>query len=77
LAGEALTIRPLFADMNFPLTELRATYVLLELFCFKKLGDFAALLIGLDLEVFDAFVLLALVVAFLGIFSLHLQSIIA
>jgi hypothetical protein len=74
LAGEALTIRPVFADTNFPFTELRAIYVLLELFCFKELAVFAALLIGLDLEVFEAFVLLALVVAFFGIFSLYFQT---
>jgi hypothetical protein len=71
LAGEALTIRPVFDDTNLPLAELRATYVLLELFCFKVLADFAPLLTSLDLEVLDAFFLLALVVTFLGIFSFH------
>jgi hypothetical protein len=71
LAGEDLMTRPVFADINLPLTELRFTNVLLELLWFTEPATVVALLTDLDLEVFDAFVLLALVVTFLGIFYLQ------
>jgi hypothetical protein len=64
LAGEVLTTRPVFAETNFPLTGPRSTYFLLALF---RLGEFAALS-DFDLEVFDAFTLRALVIAFFCIF---------
>jgi hypothetical protein len=70
VAGDALTTRPDFADTNLPTTVLRLTWLLLAAFLVRVLAAFAFFLVDFgdfDLEAFDAFDLLALVVTFFGI----------